>query len=92
MSLSEICGETLGAGFQWCGWYVCPTVNCLLNVRMCVGFGPNVVSTRWSEICDEALGAGFQWCGWYVCSTVNRLLNVRMCVEFRPNVCWVMGH
>ena len=41
-----MCDETLGVGFQWCGWYVCPTVNCLLTLRMCVGFRPNVRCTR----------------------------------------------
>ena len=73
-------------GFQWCGWYVWATVNCLLNVRMCVGFRPKSdVREERSEV-RETLGAGFQWCGWYVCATVNCLLNVRMCVGFRPNV------
>ena len=81
-----ICDETLGAGFQWCGWYVWATVNCLLNVRMCVEFRPKVMGMRWRAICDEALGVGFQWRGWYVCATVNCLLNVRMCVGFRRKV------
>ena len=77
--------ETLGVGFQWCGWYVRSTVNCLLNERMCVEFRPNGRYTRWRVICGETLGVGFQWCGWYVCLTINCLLNARMCVGFRPN-------
>ena len=37
MSLRVRSDGTLGVGFQWCGWYVWPTVKCLLSGRMCVG-------------------------------------------------------